>query len=239
MDHSTIFLLQCAAAILCVLISVAVLLRCCRSKAARGDAVLLAGISDAGKTVLFHRLRDNKLIESHTSQKENSGRFAVASGTDARELLFIDFPGHPRLRPELWQRIEKVQLRAVIFLVDATNVEATRKDAGEYLFNLLVLPQVQQRHIPVLIAVHKSDVQDAASVDEVRTALTSELNGLCKTHSSDAGLSDTAAEKPKTLGFETEAFSFDALSNPVTFLQTNAQDDAGAKPIIDWLIQSK
>jgi len=87
----------------------------------KGDAIYLLGLCDAGKTSMLFLLRDGmqggKLHETQTSQAPNEDTF-VPSGAEGGALRVLDFPGHGRLRPQLFDIVE--DCRAVIFLVDAT-----------------------------------------------------------------------------------------------------------------------
>jgi Signal recognition particle receptor beta subunit. len=46
-----------------------------RYKKAVRKAVLLMGLSDAGKTLIYTRLLHHKFVRTHTSVKENSGEY--------------------------------------------------------------------------------------------------------------------------------------------------------------------
>jgi signal recognition particle receptor subunit beta len=63
---------------------------------------LLLGPRGAGKTALFHQLRDGRFIETVTSMEELEGKFAVHGNFNTinfgAHLTVIDYPGHERLR---------------------------------------------------------------------------------------------------------------------------------------------
>lgn len=46
-----------------------------RYKKAARKAILLLGLSDAGKTVIYTQLLHHKFVRTHTSVKENSGEY--------------------------------------------------------------------------------------------------------------------------------------------------------------------
>ena len=87
----------------------------------RGDAVFLVGPCDSGKTAVMFQLRDGesggKLRPTHTSMALNEETFAL-SGIDCKPVRVIDFPGHSRLRPQLFDMIE--DCRVLIFVVDCS-----------------------------------------------------------------------------------------------------------------------
>jgi len=97
----------------------------------RGDAVFLVGPCDSGKTAVMFQLRDgesgdNKLRPTHTSMALNEETFAVA-GIDCKPVRVIDFPGHSRLRPQLFDMIE--DCRALIFVVDCSTFSSKGQGA--------------------------------------------------------------------------------------------------------------
>jgi GTPase SAR1 family protein len=47
-----------------------------RYKKTARKAVLLMGLSDAGKTLIYTQLLHHKFVRTHTSVKENSGEYA-------------------------------------------------------------------------------------------------------------------------------------------------------------------
>lgn len=64
--------------------------------------VLVLGPKNAGKTMLFHALREGRGVETVSSMKELEATFAIhpalnPSKFDAK-LNIVDFPGHERLR---------------------------------------------------------------------------------------------------------------------------------------------
>ena len=87
----------------------------------RGDAVFLVGPCDSGKTAVMFQRRDgesgDKLRPTHTSMALNEETFAL-SGIDCKPVRVIDFPGHSRLRPQLFDMIE--DCRVLIFVVDCS-----------------------------------------------------------------------------------------------------------------------
>jgi hypothetical protein len=63
---------------------------------------LLLGARGAGKTALFHQLRDGRFVDTVTSMEELEGKFAVHPNFNTinfgAHLTVIDYPGHERLR---------------------------------------------------------------------------------------------------------------------------------------------
>lgn len=88
--------------------------------------IVLAGLCDSGKTLLFSMLINGKEIETFTSLKENSGFLNVQSGL----LRLVDMPGHERLRLKLLDTY-KQSTKALIYVIDSCSVQKEIKDVAE------------------------------------------------------------------------------------------------------------
>jgi signal recognition particle receptor subunit beta len=96
-----------------------------KRKAKRTD-VLLAGLCDSGKTLLYSLILNGSEVETFTSLKENVGFLNVQSGT----VRLVDLPGHERLRLRLLDAY-KNSTKALVFLVDSSTIQKEIKDAAE------------------------------------------------------------------------------------------------------------
>lgn len=96
-----------------------------RKRSARTD-VLLTGLCDSGKTLLFSQLVLGEEKESFTSIKENLGVLQTTSG----ELRLVDIPGHERLRGKFFDQYKNLT-KAVIFVVDSVTVQKEIRDVAE------------------------------------------------------------------------------------------------------------
>ena len=98
------------------------LLRGGGKKKLKGDAVFLVGACDAGKTVLVQRLREEGgekgVRPTHTSMMLNECTIQLEGEDKGRAVRVIDFPGHGRLRPMLFDMLEDCAV--LIFVIDAT-----------------------------------------------------------------------------------------------------------------------
>lgn len=83
------------AALLLVLLVPLLLLR---SKKSKGDTIIFAGLTGAGKTALFTQLRDGSLHSGTvTSMEPNVGRFVLhGEKPTSKPVQIADIPGHPR-----------------------------------------------------------------------------------------------------------------------------------------------
>ena len=89
-------------------------------------AALLLGPSNAGKTLLFHRLVNNEIEETVASMKSDEGI--------VDNKLLVDVPGHRRLRNEVTKELKRAA--KIVFLVDAADATRQAKAAAELLYEI-------------------------------------------------------------------------------------------------------
>ncbi|VDN04979.1 unnamed protein product [Thelazia callipaeda] len=144
-----------------------------KKKFSRGDTVLITGLCDSGKTVLFSKLINPKYSpDTFASLKENvHENFQVAE----KLVTIVDFPGSEKLRRHLFENyFEKNQnkLRGIIFLVDSSTFSKKARDVAAFLYDILY---ESDKKIPILVACNKQDCPFAKSALAVRTALEREF----------------------------------------------------------------
>lgn len=146
-----------------------VLMKLGGSTAASGDTVLLLGDVGAGKTVLFYHLAHGELRDTHTSTAVNEARFvpkAAQGDAKAKELRFVDFPGHGSLQAPLSAFFSST--RAVVFMVDATAEAARTQVVAQRLFALLVDRSFRRRKIPILLVLNKTELPTARTNAQIK-----------------------------------------------------------------------
>ncbi|KAL1663262.1 signal recognition particle receptor beta subunit-domain-containing protein [Schizophyllum commune] len=166
-----------ALAVAILLVSVLVLFTKRRS-ATKGNALLLVGPPDAGKSAILSALVYKHTLPTHASLQTNSA-FATLPNLK-QPLRVIDVPGHPRVRDQF--RAHLPEARAVAFVVDASTVSRNGARVAEHLHTLLRalshLPPSQPTPALAILA-HKSDLLKAGApalaASRVRTVLEREL----------------------------------------------------------------
>ncbi|KAL1740197.1 signal recognition particle receptor beta subunit-domain-containing protein, partial [Schizophyllum fasciatum] len=227
-----------AISLVVLLVSVLVLFTRRRS-AARGNALLLVGPPDAGKSAILSALVYKRTLPTHASLQTNSA-FAALPGLK-RPVRVIDVPGHPRVRDQFREHLPEA--RAIAFVVDANTVSRNGAAVAEHLHAVLrALTHLPPSHPTpaLLILAHKADHLKAGSpalaAGRVRTVLERELErrraagvaveGLAGVGSADDADGGADAEGAAGDGLECAGggvFSFDAWKGgEVVFLGSAA-----------------
>ncbi|XP_025934383.1 ovotransferrin-like [Apteryx rowi] len=189
-------------------------------------AVLLLGLCDAGKTLLFARLLTGKYRDTQTSITDSSAIYRVSSDKSANVTL-IDLPGHESLRLQFLERF-KAAARAIVFVVDSVAFQREVKDVAEFLYQVLVDSTVLKNAPALLIACNKQDVTMAKSAKLIQQQLEKELNTLRVTRSAaPTSLDGSAAGGPTQLGKKGKDFDFSQLPMKVEFVECSARGSKG------------
>ncbi|GAB1603821.1 hypothetical protein Ahia01_000663400 [Argonauta hians] len=219
------------------LISLLLLFVCLRSRSKR-SGVILAGICDAGKTLIFTQLIHKSFRETYTSIKSNTGSFTTPK--KKRTLQIYDLPGHERLRSQAFEGYASAT-RAIVFVIDSTTYQKSIKDVAEYLYTLMC-NALTLRITPFLILCNKQDQTFAKGAKVIKAALEKELNVVRTTHSAALGGSNqSSSENNNTyLGKRNKDFEFtDVHSLKVEFAECTALSkddvDVDLEKLIDWL----
>ncbi|XP_003739457.1 signal recognition particle receptor subunit beta [Galendromus occidentalis] len=216
--------LSVVLALLIVVITVVFVLR--RSRGGRSN-VLICGISNAGKTVLYAHLCSGKTVQTYVSIKENQGQFEHPSS--GKVVKLVDIPGNERQRMNVFDNF-KSSARALIFVVDSISFMSELKDVAEYAYYVLSDPDTSR--LPVLIACNKQDDSMAKSITVIKSNLEKELNLLRKTQSSKL-VTTEGAQLGRVLGSARKDFEFADLSQTVDFVEFSSTADR--TPVLDWL----
>ncbi|KAF5306996.1 hypothetical protein FQR65_LT07219 [Abscondita terminalis] len=188
-----------------------------RKSSKRG--VLLTGLCDSGKTLIFAQLVHGKYVNTQTSMKENLGDYLIKNGT----LRLIDIPGHERLRDRYLDQYKSVA-RGIMYVVDSVTLQKDIKDAAEFLYNILS-ECMALNNLSVLIVCNKQDLTLAKTSAVIKSMLEKELNALRITKSSQLDSVDQKSYKNKLIGREGENFNFSHLPFNVKFIEASASSE--------------
>ncbi|XP_042521861.1 LOW QUALITY PROTEIN: signal recognition particle receptor subunit beta [Dipodomys spectabilis] len=217
-------LLSAAAALLAVLLTL-VFWKFVWSRKSSQRAVLLVGLCDAGKTLLFVRLLTGHYRDTQTSITDSSAMYKV-NNNKGNSLTLIDLPGHESLRLQFLDRF-KASARAIVFVVDSAAFQREVKDVAEFLYQVL-LDSVGLKSAPsFLIACNKQDIAMAKSAKLIQQQLEKELNTLRVTRSAAPSTLDSSSSAPAQLGKKGKEFEFSQLPLKVEFLECSAKVGKG------------
>ncbi|XP_075572345.1 signal recognition particle receptor subunit beta isoform X1 [Pelecanus crispus] len=222
--------------VLLALLAVAITLliwRFVQGRRSSRKAVLLLGLCDAGKTLLFARLLTGKYRDTQTSITDSSAVYRVSNDKSANVTL-IDLPGHESLRLQFLERF-KAAARAIVFVVDSVAFQREVKDVAEFLYQVLVDSTVLKNAPALLIACNKQDVTMAKSAKLIQQQLEKELNTLRVTRSAaPTSLDGSATGGPAQLGKKGRDFDFSQLPMKVEFVECSARGSKGEEGDADF-----
>ncbi|KAM4693344.1 signal recognition particle receptor subunit beta [Discoglossus pictus] len=231
--------LSVGVALLVVLLSLVLWKLLRRSQTSR-RALLLLGICDSGKTLIFSRLLTGKYRKTQTSITASSASYRVKSDKGPN-LTLVDLPGHESLRHQYLEQY-KAAARALVFIVDSSAFQREVKEVAELLYQLLTDSAILRNAPPLLIACNKQDISMAKSAKLIQQQLEKELNTLRVTRSAAPSTLDSSSSPATTqLGKKGKDFEFSHLPMKVDFLECSARDskeedgDANLSNVENWL----
>jgi signal recognition particle receptor subunit beta len=194
------------------------------------DAVLIVGPSAVGKTVLAYKLCHDKIVTTVTSMKPST--LLLKSKEGRKNATLIDFPGHPRLRPQLIAEYIP-RAKKIVFVLDSTN--ARLREAAELLYDLFTDPVVEKNSPPILIACAKIDGPASRPVPRIKLSLQDEIEKIRKTRQSVGELGEESRGRSE-LGRQGQAFSLDRDA-PVElrFEAVSSVSGAGIESLISFI----
>ncbi|KAL2719542.1 signal recognition particle receptor subunit beta [Vespula squamosa] len=202
-------------AVLAIVITLVILFAIWRRRKSVGQNIILTGLSDAGKTLIYARLLCSKFVQTHTSVKENIGDINVNNNT----LRIVDIPGDERLRYKFFDKY-KISAKGIIFVIDSVTFQKNIRDVAEYLYNLLSDIDGHKK-LPILILCNKQDQTMAKGCSVIKSLLEKELNLLRLTKTNQLEATD-ATSSNVFLGKSNKDFEFDHLNSKVEFAESSA-----------------
>ncbi|XP_032672684.1 signal recognition particle receptor subunit beta [Odontomachus brunneus] len=186
-----------------------------RKRKSAGQGILLTGLSDTGKTLIYARLICSKFVKTYTSVKENIGDITINDNS----LRIVDIPGDERLRSKYFDKY-KSSAKGLVYVIDSVTIQKEIRDVAEYLYNLLSDPCIQ-KNIPVLILCNKQDQVMAKGCAVIKTLLEKEMNLLRMTKTSQLETTDASLVNV-FLGKQGKDFEFSHLDSQIDFANSYA-----------------
>ncbi|XP_039620090.1 signal recognition particle receptor subunit beta isoform X1 [Polypterus senegalus] len=192
------------------------------SKKITRRAVLLIGLCESGKTLLFIRLISGKFKHTQTSITDSSASYRI-TGDKNSTLTLIDIPGHESLRLQFLEKF-KSAARAIIFVVDSAIFQKELRDVAELLYIVLTDDIIEKNGIALAVACNKQDVVMSKSSKLIRQQLEKELNTLRVTRSAAlSSLDNSTGVGNMYLGKKGKDFEFSQLPFKVDFIECSAR----------------
>ncbi|KAI6186779.1 Signal recognition particle receptor subunit beta [Aphelenchoides besseyi] len=196
--------------------------------------VLLVGLSDAGKTLIFTKfVSKSNDWELYKSMKENVIEIKSASGDS---LKLIDYPGTERLRNrllEFWLGKEIGHLRRLMFVIDSDTFTKKARDIAELLYDVLIAMQNASK-VPIMVICNKQDLDTAKSSKAIRGLLEKELGLVSKTRNST--LESTSDTQTKTILTNDGEFKWEKHGPTVEFVDATATDVESISNLKSWAL---
>ncbi|KAI4877587.1 hypothetical protein NFI96_011424 [Prochilodus magdalenae] len=189
------------------------------------SSILLVGLCDAGKTLLFSRLLTERFKLTQTSITESSASYKTKNERGTTWTL-VDLPGHESLRPQFIEKF-KASARAILFVVDSAVFQKEVKDVAEFLYSLLTDSELAKNPPAMLIVCNKQDITMAKSAKLIQQQLEKELNTLRTTRSAALSSQDGSVGATVHLGKKGKDFEFSQLPMKVEFVECSARGSNG------------
>uniref|UniRef100_A0A1A8GHG2 Signal recognition particle receptor subunit beta n=1 Tax=Nothobranchius korthausae TaxID=1143690 RepID=A0A1A8GHG2_9TELE len=185
------------------------------------SAILLVGLCDSGKTLLFIRLLSGKFKRTQTSITDSSAPYRAKNERSSSWTL-IDLPGHDSLRFQYLEKF-KSSARAIVFVIDSAIFQKEVRDVAEFLYMLLTDTVISRNTPTLLVACNKQDITMAKSAKLIQHQLEKELNTLRVTRSAALSAQDGSVGGSVYLGKKGKDFEFSQLPMRVEFLECSAR----------------
>ncbi|CAG9786624.1 unnamed protein product [Diatraea saccharalis] len=197
--------------------------------------ILLAGLSDSGKTLLFVRLAYSQYRQTFTSMKENVEEYITT-----KSLRLVDLPGQERLRNKFFDQY-KNSAKAIIYVIDSVTIQKEIRDVAEYLYTILLDSVVRGNNPPLLILCNKQDQPLAKGSQVIKSLLEKEINLVRVTKSSQLQSVDPSQSNNTIyLGKTGKDFEFSHIGSKVDVVECSAntgddEDPVDLKAVQEWI----
>ncbi|KAK9501603.1 hypothetical protein O3M35_012299 [Rhynocoris fuscipes] len=199
--------------------------------------ILITGVCDSGKTLIFTRLVHDRFAKTHTSIRENASNYLTDKGTN---IQLVDIPGHERLRNSYLDDYKK-SARGIIYVIDSLTLNKEIKDVAEYLYTLLTDEDILKNCKNILIFCNKQDNTTAKGAQILKSLLEKELNTVRETKSHSLENTEGTVDSVY-LGIKGQEFEFaHCLPTIIDFAEGYALDSEGDEslhrldPLKQWI----
>lgn len=185
--------------------------------------ILLIGLNESGKTLIYSHLLHNQHVITYTSSQDNVDLYQ----TDGKEVIIADLPGFDSIRQQFFEKY-KDNSKGIVYVVDSVTVQKNIRDAANVLYNILVDPIVMRNKPDILILCNKQDQTLAKGSNVIKSMLEKELNTLRNTQLNQLKQLDSKENVTNKLGDINKDFSFSSLYCKVEFAESYAYHKNGS-----------
>lgn len=122
-------------------------------------SLLLCGIANSGKTLLFNRLISNVNKRTLNSMIVHHGTMTLdylSTDRPLRHVQVVDLPSHSKHNFHAYRN----QIKGIIFVIDSTTIEQDLVDIANYLYEILTDRTFREQHLNLLIFCNKQDLDE-------------------------------------------------------------------------------
>lgn len=185
--------------------------------------VLLTGLNETGKTLIYSQLLHNRHAVTYTSSQDNVEQYV----TDGKEVTVVDLPGFHSIRQQFFEKY-KDNSKGIIYVVDSVTLAKNVKDAANVLYNILVDPVIIKNKPDILIMCNKQDQTLAKGSSVIKSMLEKELNTVRNTQLNQLKQLGSKENVTRKLGDPSKDFSFASLYCNVEFAESYAFNKNGS-----------
>ncbi|ERL95898.1 hypothetical protein D910_00564, partial [Dendroctonus ponderosae] len=132
--------------------------------------VLLTGLNDTGKTLIYSQLVYNRHVATFTSSQDNEGQF----NTQKNFVTLVDLPVFHSIRQQFFEKY-KASSKGIVYVVDSVTLAQNVRDAANVLYNILIDPAVVKNRPQLLILCNKQNQTLAKGCTVIKSMLEKEL----------------------------------------------------------------
>lgn len=164
------------------------------------------------------------------SQEPNiAADYMLPSAAKSFKFKLMDFPGHIKLRYQLFETLkESSSIKGLIFVVDSTVDPQKLTETAEFLYEILTITERNPEGVDILIACNKCESFTARPPAKIRDALEKEIGKIVerkmKSLSSvktqlDANADEKDADDDALELNSSHGFKFDALDGNIVAME--------------------
>ncbi|XP_060527982.1 signal recognition particle receptor subunit beta isoform X1 [Cylas formicarius] len=190
--------------------------------------ILLVGLNESGKTLIYSQLFFQKHVTTYTSSQDNLEKYCA----NGKEVTVVDVPGFHSIRQRFFEKYRD-NSKGIVYVVDSVTLGKNIRDAAMVLYNILIDPAILKNRPELLILCNKQDQTTAKGCNIVKYMLEKEINTLRKTQLSQLKQLYGREATTDKLGDSNKDFNFENIYCKVNFAESYAFNKNGSVNLDD------